>query len=95
MAPNMTGDVIIPQGVKKVNGISGQPSSIYFPEGVEEIGTLWNFPEYLNNVSYYEHDASLNTPLRFLRGDLKLPNSLKNTTKKPFWCKYLSCEYTR
>lgn len=85
MAPNMTGDVIIPQGVKKVNGISGQPSSIYFPEGVEEIGTLWYFPNSLNNVSYYEHDASLNTPLRFLRGDLKLPNSLKNIAKKAFF----------
>lgn len=37
-APNMTGDVIIPQGVKKINGIGGKPTSIYFPEGVEEIG---------------------------------------------------------
>jgi len=43
-APNMTGDVIIPQGVKIVNGIGGSPSSVYFPEGVTEIGfgAFWN-----------------------------------------------------
>lgn len=37
-APNMTGDVRIPQGVKRINGIGGKPTSIYIPEGVEEIG---------------------------------------------------------
>ena len=36
--PNMTGDVRIPQGVKKINGIGGKPTSVYIPEGVEEIG---------------------------------------------------------
>lgn len=43
-APNMTGDVIIPQGIKKINGLGGCPSSIYIPEGVEEIGdeAFWN-----------------------------------------------------
>lgn len=43
-APNMTGDVIIPQGIKKVNGLGGKPTSIYFPEGIEEIGfeAFWN-----------------------------------------------------
>ncbi|MDE7378962.1 MAG: fimbrillin family protein [Paraprevotella sp.] len=35
--PQMTGDVIIPQGIKKINGLGGSPSSIYIPEGVEEI----------------------------------------------------------
>ena len=43
-APNMTGDVRIPQGVKRINGIGGKPTSIYIPEGVEEIGSqafLW------------------------------------------------------
>lgn len=79
MAPNMTGDVIIPQGVKKVNGISGQPSSIYFPEGVEEIGTLWSFD------FNYGHVAYNNTPLRFLKGDLKLPSTLKKIGDGAFY----------
>ena len=79
MAPNMTGDVIIPQGVKKVNGISGQPSSIYFPEGVEEIGTLWSF-DY-----NYGHVAYKSTPLRFLKGDLKLPSTLKKIGDGAFY----------
>lgn len=79
MAPNMTGDVIIPQGVKKVNGINGQPSSIYFPEGVEEIGTLWSFD------FNYGHVAYNNTPLRFLKGDLKLPSTLKKIGDGAFY----------
>ena len=38
-APNMTAKVVrIPQGVKRVYGIGGQPASIIIPEGVEEIG---------------------------------------------------------
>ena len=37
--PNMTGDVRIPQGVKKITGIGGKPTSIYIPEGVEEIAS--------------------------------------------------------
>lgn len=37
-ATNMTGNVFIPQGIKRVNGIGGKPSSLYMPEGVEEIG---------------------------------------------------------
>lgn len=36
--PNMTGDVRIPQGVKRISGIGGKPTSIYIPEGVEVIG---------------------------------------------------------
>lgn len=41
-APNMTAKVLrIPQGVKKVNGLGGQPASIIFPEGVEEINSLF------------------------------------------------------
>lgn len=39
---NLTGDVRIPQGIKIVNGISKKISSVYFPEGVEEIGD-WAF----------------------------------------------------
>lgn len=37
-APKMTGDVIVPQGIKRIYGLGGSPSSIYMPEGVEEIG---------------------------------------------------------
>lgn len=41
-APNMTAKVVhIPQGVKKVNGVGGKPSSIIFPEGVTEINSLF------------------------------------------------------
>lgn len=66
MAPNMTGDVIIPQGVKKVNGFNGQPSSIYFPEGVEEIG--------------YEAFWKISS----LKGDLKLPSTIKTIATRAF-----------
>lgn len=65
-APNMTGDVVIPQGVKKVNGIGGKPSSIYFPEGIEEIG--------------FEAFWGVNS----LRGDLKLPSSIKKIDVRAF-----------
>lgn len=41
-APNMTAKVLrIPQGVKKVNGMSGLPASIIFPEGLTEIGGIF------------------------------------------------------
>ena len=41
-APNMTAKVVnIPQGVKRVNGIGGQPAAIVFPEGVTEINSLF------------------------------------------------------
>lgn len=36
---NLAGDVRVPQGIKVVNGISKKVSSVYFPEGVEEIGS--------------------------------------------------------
>lgn len=71
-APNMTGDVIIPQGVKKVYGIGGQPSSIYFPEGVEEIG----FEAFFNKTS--------------LKGDIKLPSTIKKIGIRGFACTQIS-----
>ena len=38
-APKMTAKVVVvPQGITKINGVGGQPSSIVIPEGVEEIG---------------------------------------------------------
>lgn len=79
MAPNMTGDVIIPQGVKKINGLSGKPTSLYIPEGVEEIGTLWSFD------FHYDFLAFNDSPLRFLKGDLKLPKSLKTIADAAFY----------
>lgn len=65
-APNMTGDVIIPQGIKKVKGIGGSPSSVFLPEGVEEIGdeAFWNITS--------------------LRGDLKLPSTIKKIGRAAF-----------
>lgn len=35
---NMTGDVRIPQGIKQIKGIGSKITSVYIPEGVEEIG---------------------------------------------------------
>lgn len=78
-APNMTGDVIIPQGVKRVNGIGGKPSSIYFPEGVEYIGTMYDFDH------YYWFLAFNSTPNRFLRGDMHLPSTLKEMATAAFY----------
>lgn len=79
MGPNMTGDVIIPQGVKKVKGFGGKPSSIYFPEGVEEIGKSWSFDH------VHDNDVYKDSPLRFLKGDLKLPSSLKRIAGGAFF----------
>ncbi len=56
---NMTGDVVIPQGVKTVNGIGGKPSSIYFPEGVEEIGS-----EAFNDVTSLKGDLMLPSTIK-------------------------------
>lgn len=39
---NLTGDVRIPNGIKVVNGVAKKITSVYFPEGVEEIGD-WAF----------------------------------------------------
>lgn len=78
-APNMTGDVIIPQGVKRVNGIGGKPTSIYFPEGVEYIGTLNAFD------FNYSHVAYTTSPNRYLRGDLHLPKTLKQIEAGAFY----------
>ena len=36
---NLTGDVRVPQGIKIVNGLPKKITSIYLPEGVEEIGS--------------------------------------------------------
>lgn len=59
-APNMTAKVVqIPQGVKKVNGLGGQPASIIFPEGVEEIGG-----DAFNGMSSLCGDISLPSTLR-------------------------------
>lgn len=78
-APNMTGDVIIPQGIKSVNAIGGKPTSIYFPEGVEYIGTLNSFD------FNYSHVAYTTSPNRFLKGDLHLPKTLKEIASGAFY----------
>lgn len=78
-ASNMTGDVIIPQGVKRVNGIGGKPTSIYFPEGVEYIGTLNGFDFHYSFIAY------TTSPNQYLRGDLHLPSTLKEIAAAAFY----------
>ena len=59
-APNMTAKhLVIPQGVKKINGIGGQPASIVIPEGVEEIGG-----DAFNGLTSLKGDISLPSTLR-------------------------------
>ncbi len=60
LPPGMAAKVVtIPQGIKRVNGIGGQPASVIFPEGVEEIGeeAFWN-------VSSLQGDLKLPSTVR-------------------------------
>lgn len=64
MAPNMTAKMVkIPQGVTKVNGLGGQPFSVFFPEGVTEIGS-----EAFWGVSSLQGDLKLPSTLRTIGG---------------------------
>jgi hypothetical protein len=91
---NLTGDVRVPQGIKVVNGISKKITSVYFPEGVEEIGD-WafesvttlkgdiNFPSTLKRIgeSAFSHTSI---------SHIKLPEELDVIGYGCFYdCKYL------
>ena len=92
-APNMTAKVVhIPQGVKKVNGLGGKPSSIIFPEGIEEIGGFKGY-------SCISGDIHLPSTLRVLKGaafestsisHINLPEGLEFINEYTFYsCPYL------
>lgn len=93
-APNMTGDVRIPQGVKRINRIGGKPTSIYIPEGVEEIGcqAFWC-------VGSLSGDIHLPSTIRKIEADafaatsishINLPEGLELIESNTFgWCQNL------
>ena len=94
-APSMTAKTVcIPQGVKKVNGIGGQPASIIFPEGVEEIGG-----DAFNGMSSLRGDISLPSTLRKIDhgafastriSHIGLPEGLEMIIESSFrGCRYL------
>lgn len=91
---NLTGDVRIPQGIKVVNGVSKKISSVYFPEGVEEIGfgAFWDvatlkgdieFPSTLKKISEHAFTSTSISHIKFSEGlDIIETNSFS-------WCKSL------
>ena len=92
-APNMTAKVVrIPQGIKKVYGMGGQPASIIIPEGVEEIGGF-------KGCSSLRGDILLPSTLRVLQGaafegtsisHINLPEGLEIIDEFTFYnCAYL------
>ncbi len=92
-APNMTAKVVrIPQGVKKVKGIGGQPASVVFPEGVTEIGGF-------KGVTSLRGDVKLPSTLTLLDGaafestsisHISLPEGLEQISEYTFYrCAYL------
>ena len=94
-APNMSAKVVkIPQGVKRVNGIGGQPASVVFPEGVEEIGeeAFWE-------VGSLQGDLKLPSTLRSIGrsgfsgtsiAHVSLPEGLEIINDNSFsYCHYL------
>ena len=94
-APSMTAKVVrIPQGIKKINGLGGQPSSVVFPEGVEEIGYR-AFAE----MGSLQGDIKLPSTLRVLGNEafvntsishINLPEGLEFIQGSTFYqCRYL------
>mgnify|MGYP003289634682 CR=1 FL=1 len=91
---NLTGDVRVPQGIKVVNGISKKITSVYFPEGVEEIGreafwgteTLKGDLAFPSTVKKIGETAFSGTAI----SHLQLPENLDILEPNSFsWCKYL------
>ena len=69
--PNMMGDVVIPSSVRRIEGMSGKITSLYIPEGVEEINCIYG--EY-SWGSRYDNLSDR----KCLRGGIKIPNSVKS-----------------
>ncbi len=79
---NLTGTIIIPQGVKIVNGIGGKYCSVYFPEGVEYIHSVFESEIVVDPVYANEGPLLLRTSLK---GDIHIPNSLKSLSYGAFY----------
>lgn len=74
----VTGYAIVPQGVKKINGIGCVISGIHIPEGVEEIGVLTggDWPRFRDKYS-----ASLS---QYMVHDIQLPSTIKRISENAF-----------
>lgn len=94
-APNMTAKVVqIPQGVKKINGLGGKPSSVVIPEGVEEIGQYA-----FSNLPSLQGDIKIPSTVRVIGGEafvntsishVSLPEGLEFIQGSTFYgCRYL------
>ncbi len=94
-APNMTAKVVqIPQGVKKVKGLGGQPASVVIPEGVEEIGQYA-----FSNLPSLQGDIKIPSTVRVIGGEafvntsishISLPEGLEFIQGSTFYgCRYL------
>lgn len=91
---NLTGDVSIPHGISVVNGISKKITSVYFPEGVKEIG----FGAF-EGVSTLKGDIELPSTLKKIGESAFLGTSISHVkfsegleiieTNSFSWCKYL------
>lgn len=81
-APNMTAKVVqIPQGIKRINGIGGKPTSVNIPEGVEIIGgdafngctSLQGDMKLPSTIKSIEHGAFCGTNIKHIQ----LPEGLE------------------
>ncbi|MBR4730557.1 MAG: fimbrillin family protein [Prevotella sp.] len=81
-APNMTAKVVqIPQGIKRINGIGGKPTSVNIPEGVEIIGgdafngctSLQGDMKLPSTIKSIEHGAFCGTNIKHIQ----LPDGLE------------------
>ena len=76
---SVTGYAIVPQGVKKINGIGCLISGIHIPEGVEEIGFMHtaDYPKFRSEYG----ETGLE---QFLKHDVHLPSTLKKMNSGAF-----------
>lgn len=74
----VTGYAIVPQGVKKINGIGCVISGIHIPEGVEEVGVLTggDWPRFRDKYA-----SSLS---QYMVHDIHLPSTIKRVSGNAF-----------
>lgn len=69
---SVTGIAVIPQGVKKINGIGCLISGIQIPEGVEEIDHI-----HVGDVPKFRNEYGEQRMNQFMKHDIHLPSTLK------------------